>query len=56
MAAPGSSLDVGAYPHLYHDYASDDQARIEERKLAGGLEGDSLYVDATFPASGSSLF
>ena len=56
MAAPGSSLDVGAYPQLYHDYASDDQARIEERKLAGGLEGDALYSDASFPASGSSLY
>ena len=56
MSTPGSSLDVGAYPQLYHDYASDDQARIEERKLAGGLEGDALYSDAQFPASGSSLY
>lgn len=56
MASSGNALDAGAYPTLYHDYASDDAARIEERKLAGGLEGDSLYVDATFPASGSSLF
>ena len=51
-----ASLDTGAYKDLYHDYASDDQARIEERKLVGGLEGDALYVDATFPASGSSLY
>ena len=51
-----ATLDVGAYKELYHDYASDDQARIEERKLVGGLEGDALYVDATFPASGSSLY
>ena len=51
-----ATLDVGAYKELYHDYASDDQARIEERKLVGGLEADGLYSDATFPASGSSLY
>lgn len=56
MAEPGASLDVGAFPNLYHDYASDDQARIEERKLTGALEGDALYVDASFPATGSSLY
>ena len=50
------AADLLLAEELYHDYASDDQARIEERKLVGGLEADGLYSDATFPASGSSLY
>lgn len=50
------SLDVGAFPHLYHDYASDDAAKLGERKLLAPLAPGTKYEDAHFPADGTSLY
>ncbi|KAH8071015.1 calcium-dependent cysteine-type endopeptidase [Aureococcus anophagefferens] len=50
-----ASLDTGAYSDLYHDAVGRPGAH-RGAQARRGLEGDALYVDATFPASGSSLY
>ncbi|KAJ8611383.1 hypothetical protein CTAYLR_006499 [Chrysophaeum taylorii] len=41
---------------MYRDYATDDEAKMEERKLMSALEGDAPFSDPDFPANGRSLY